>query len=93
MRKKETRFRKCCSITWCKKFDTLDPLPHIFNSGTYYIKQEYVKKQQQQQSLMKHQAYLRGVIDSKFNCNFYSAALVYGDSCVNSNRVKLVLLS
>lgn len=44
MRKKETRFRKCCSITWCKKFDTLDPLPHTFNSGTYYIKQEYVKK-------------------------------------------------
>lgn len=42
---------------------------------------------------MKHQAYLSGVIDSKFNCNFYSAALVHGDSCVNSNRVKLVLLS
>lgn len=33
------------------------------------------------------------VINSKFNCNFYSAALVHGDSCVNSNRVKLALLS
>lgn len=42
---------------------------------------------------MKHQVYLRSVIDSKFNCSFYSAALVCGDFCVNSNRVKLVLLS
>lgn len=42
---------------------------------------------------MEHQVYLRGVIDSKFNCNFYSAALVYGNSCVNSNRMKLALLS
>lgn len=40
---------------------------------------------------MKCQECLNGVIDSKFNCNFYSAALVYGYSCVN--RVKLALLS
>lgn len=44
-------------------------------------------------SLMKHQAFLRGVIDSKFNCNFYLAAPVYGASCVIGNRAKLVLLS
>lgn len=42
---------------------------------------------------MKHQVYLSSVIDGKFNCGFYSAALVCGDFCVNSNRVKLVLLS
>ena len=43
--------------------------------------------------MIKRGVYLSGVIDSKFNCNFYSAALVYGDFCVNSNRVKLALLS
>lgn len=73
-----------------KKFETLDSLPHTFSKRTYYIKQEYVKKKK---SLMKHQAFLRGVIDSKFNCNFYSAAPVYGASCVIGNRAKLVLLS
>lgn len=70
--------------------DTLDLSTYTFSRGTYYVKLEYVGGKTH---LMKHQAYLRSVIDSKFNCNFYSAALVYGDSCVNSNRVKIVLLS
>lgn len=42
---------------------------------------------------MNHPVYLGHMIDSKLNCNFYSAALVYGDSRVHSNRVKLALLS